>query len=243
MTIAMFQTNAEKAKTAEYWRNLKPKSTILLTDAQSIELATYNNLGKGGVNYIVKEIAFFNDLDADGNEGLCEWVFAELAKEGFDNLYLMVKTVSGYSPECRIYYKPQTLDDKDNKIDLVPSGDRNDLIEWGNIWIFQEEDLSKYTHLQLSFTNEVKYAANEEDEQTVYVKKPAGDVFANCIQKPSLNKNALVATIVEYSTAQVVFNPEALFIEIGTPENEYGGNINFYLGSPIDQSEITVLAF
>lgn len=238
-----FQTDSEKEKTAVYWRNLKPGGMILLKDSQSIELGIYNKLGTSGINYRVKEVDRFDHLNAEGHEsGICQWIFARLTKAGIDDLFLMVKSVKGQEPECRVYYRPQVTADDDSKSDLVSSGDRNDLIEAGHSWIFAEEDLSQHTFVELTFTKEIKYSANE-DSETVYQQKPVGEVFANCVQNPNISEVGLIATIVEYASANESINPEALIIEIGAPENEFGGNITLYFGTPINLDEIDVLSF
>jgi hypothetical protein len=241
---AAFQTESEKEKTANHWRNLKPGSTILLRDSQSIELGIYNKLGTNGINYRVKEVDRFDHLNAEGREsGICQWIFARLVKEGIDDLFLMVKSVKGQESECRVYYRPQVTDDNGIKSDLVPSGDRNDLIEAGHSWLFAEEDLSQHTFVELTFTKEIKYSADGAPDGTVYQQKPVGEVFANCVQNPNISEVDLVVTIVEYLSGIESINPEALIVEIGAPENEFGGNVTLYLGTPINLDEIDVLSF
>ena len=237
-----FETTSEKEKAASYWRNLRPGSILILRDVQSIELGVYKGIGSNGIDYKVEEVDYFTHLNSEGrNSGICEWIFAKLVRNDFPDIFLMIKSVKNIESECRIYYKPKISNDDDIESDLVPSGDRADIVNAGHSWIFIES-VEDTPFNELNFTKEIKYSPDGEYE-IVYTQKPFGPMFAKCIQNPSISENDLVSTIVEYKSNDETLNSEALFLEIGNPENEFGGNIVMYFGTPITLDDIDVLSF
>lgn len=234
---------------ASFWRGLKPGDQVVLTDEQSVMEGLEKGLGTGGLHHQIKKVTTIKEMN-----GLCEWLLFKLDSE--DELVLVVKIV-------------------DEDIDLgvyapigdVDIGDRQDMIDDGHLWLFEEpEDPDDFEVTELNFTAEMlRFFGEGDDEKEVgFPRKRQGELFGTVDTQPAESGvENLMATVVEYATGEDVQNNEVLLLETGatgTIEIDYdeeedeettvetetrsesrGGLIELFTGTSVRSSEVDVL--
>ena len=205
------------------WLNFPPNSFIVLSDSQSMADSQKRGQGYKGIRYAVEGTA-----TADDSEGFGTWAFITL-NDQHQKLLLMVKSVDE-AIDYRIYYVNE---------DFTPAR-REDVIRRSDLWLFEPpQDENNFDPADLLYSAEI--VRQTDAGELVYVRKPQGERQAAYKETPPRSgATDLVATIVEYSTAEATDNPELLVLEIGA-ESRRTGEVTLYLGCPIKESEIDVL--
>ena len=205
------------------WLSFPTDSFIVLSDNQSMEDSQKRGQGFKGIRYAVESTAI-----ADDTERMATWVFITL-NDQYQKLLLMVKSVDE-EIDYRVYYANE---------DFRPAR-REDVIRRGDQWLFEApENENDFDPAELSYTAEV--VQKNDSGEVVYVRKDQGERHADYVETPNRSgARDLVATIVEYSTADSTENPELLVLEIGA-ENRRTGEVSLYQGCPISEAEMDVL--
>jgi hypothetical protein len=148
----------------------------------------------------------------------------------------MAKIVDS-SVDLRTYYVP----------DEFHHGNRRDILDRGDLWLFQQpSDVNNYAPSDLEFTTEISYNGEVSGQQMEieYSEKGQGALYGEMTTKPAQSgfEHGIFAAIVEYQAEQSCDNPELLLLELGGENDQSGGLITLMLGSPISQSDVTVIA-
>lgn len=221
--------------TPDFWRDIKPGSTITLSDEQSINESISQGLGVNGLDFVVDSILVIRQ-----GEGLAEWYFYNLGEED-QEVYLVAKLV-GQHLDLGVYFEP----------DEFPPGNRRDLVDRGDTWIFDEpENLDDFTYDELKYCNELIMSLDlnntgsddEDDLVDVHFKMKGQSVqYGSCKHVPDQSGiGRIMASIVEYSTDRAYENPNTILIELGGEKSDDGGLISLLSGCPINLSEVDVL--
>jgi len=216
----------------EFWRSVKPDSTITLTDEQSIVDSIERGEGVSGRDYIVESI-----WKIQHDELLAEWLLFNLGDDE-QNIYLVLKIVDQHI-DIYVYYEP----------DEFPPGNRRDVVERGDEWIFEEPadfDNFKYDELglmrEIIMNVEIKKDDDIRNEDVAYRMKGQGVMYGNCTHDPAqAGIGRIMATVVEYSTDDSYDNPEMMILELGGEHSDEGGLISLMLGCGINLSDVDVL--
>lgn len=205
------------------WLSFPPGSFITLSDDQSKQDSQKRGQGFNGIRYAVETHAV-----ADDTEGFATWVFIGL-NDQIQKLMLVVKSVDD-AIDHRIYYANEQF----------RPARREEVIQRGDLWLFEPPaDENNFDPADLQYTAEI--TQKTDDGELVYVRKEQGERHADYVETPNRSgARDLMATIVEYSTADKTENPEVMILEIGSAARRTG-EVNFYLGCAIDPAEIDVL--
>jgi len=205
------------------WLNFPPGSFITLSDAQSKEDSQKRGQGFNGIRYAVETHAV-----ADDTEGFATWVLIGL-NDQYQKLLLMVKSVDE-AIDYRVYYANEQF----------RPARREEVIKRGDLWLFEPpQDENNFEPADLHYTAEI--SQKTDAAELVYVRKEQGERHADYVETPNRSgARDLVATIVEYSTADQTDNPELMILEIGSASRRTG-EVNFYVGCAIDPAEVDVL--
>lgn len=207
----------------EPWLSFPTGSFITLSDNQSMEDSQKRGQGFTGIRYAVESSAI-----ADDSEGFASWALITL-NDQHQKLLLVVKSVDN-EIDHRIYYASE---------EFRPAR-REDVVKRGDVWLFEApEDENNFDAADLKYTAEI--TQKNDAGELAYVRKDQGERHADYTETPVRSgTNDLLATIVEYSTADKTDNPELLVLEIGAASRRTG-EVSLYLGCPIQPSEIDVL--
>lgn len=225
----------EDKRDPAYWRAIKPDTTLTLTDEQALRESV------SGENYLVKRITKIRE-----KSGICEWLLFELEGQGetFD-AWLMAKLVD-QEVDLRVLFEDEGFE----------SGDRNDMIEQDNLFLFQApEDPDNFTCEDLVYAKSIGWDFTNGDggegsggdgnvhvDYNVKIGELQGDVLFCPRRVPNIGQSELLATVVEFDTSDETTCPELLVLEIGNPENDGGGLIRLFFGNNIKPTEVDVLA-
>lgn len=210
------------------WLTVKPKSIITISDAQGIQDAMRRGLGVKGIDYTVASVARMNHLDR-----LSTHLFFTL-NDAEQVVYLLVKIVDDLVDPYLYFAVPGLV-----------AGTRQELLDAGMLWLFQQPpDPDNYDPASLSYSLSVRQTVEKDGRQTEvnYNLKGQGELQCDYheIPTPSGMSDDLLATVVEYRTAQPVENPEFLILETGA-QRSASSYVQFFLGCAIRLSEIDVL--
>ena len=220
----------EDKRDPAYWRAIKPDSTLTLTDEQALRESV------SGEEYLVKQVIKIREKD-----GICEWILFEL--EGQDDTpdsWLMAKLVDK-EVDIRVYFESDGFD----------SGNRNDMVEQEDLWLFQPpDDPDDFSCEELQYAKHIGWnfpGDNEGDEIHVDYNVKIGEMQGNVSYDPHQDgQQELLATVVEFDTSDDTTCPEMFILEIGRyfddPENDEGGLIRLFFGNSIKPTEADVLA-
>ncbi len=219
----------EEKENPQFWRELKPGSTISLNDAQALEDSMKTGLGVSARDYVVREIRSIVQL-----QGPVEWQLFNV-EDGEERLWFLVKIVDT-DIALRVYFEAEEFH----------PGTRSELIDREMSWLFQEpENPDDFRWNELAYTEEIIQALEVEGEEkeVIFRIKPQGEQHGACTHEPRQSwPQVMMATVVEYSTAAACENPELLLLELGGEEGEEGGVITLLLGCDVRLSEVDVLA-
>jgi hypothetical protein len=117
---------------------------------------------------------------------------------------------------------------------------REDVVSRGDKWLFEPPaDGSNFAPADLTYTAEIDQQI--DGKSLCYARKPQGERQAACKENPLRSGiGSLLATIVEYSTADQAENPELLILELGAADRGTG-EVSLYLGAAIRASEINIV--
>lgn len=191
----------------EFWLAIRKGDSIILSDKQAIEESLRRDLGADGMTHIVKSARHIRELN-----DLCQWVVLELDDDEQD-LFLFIKIVD---------------DDIDLRV-IFPAagftpGNREDMIEEENLWLFQEpSDPDDFELMDLEYTKAVDWDApfggpiGDGIIQATYRQKSQGVLQGQVFCYPEESGiGDQIATVVELSTDERdVDNPEMLILETG----------------------------
>jgi len=209
----------------DFWKGINPGSTITLKDKQSIEDSMEKGNGMKGMDYMVKAVyrlKEFNDL--------VEWHFFLLDDPG-ERIWVMIKIVQ-QEIDLRVYFEHPQFE----------SGNRRDMIDLGNLWLFMEPDNpEEFQFNDLKFSDFIEIEEDNGDMLT-YRQKGFKEMHCECeiVPEPSEIFDP-IATIVEYKAKGVCENPELLLWELGGKDSSDGGLIRLMLGCTLGPTEIDVL--
>jgi len=219
----------EEKESPEFWRELKPGSTISLTDAQALDDSMQSGQGVSARDYVVRERRSIKQL-----EGPLEWQLFDV-EDGEGRLWFLVKIVDT-DIALRVYFEAEGFE----------PGTRAELIDREMSWLFQEpEDPDGFRCNELAYAEEIiqDIEVDGEEKEIRFRIKPQGELHGACTHLPQQSwPQVMMATVVEYATQQACENPELLLLELGGEEGEDGGVITLLLGCGLRLSEVDVLA-
>lgn len=219
----------EEKESSQFWRALKPGSTISLKDAQALEDSMKAGLGVSARDYVVREVRSIKQL-----EGPVEWQLFNV-EDGEERLWFLVKIVDE-DIALRMYFEVEGLQ----------PGTRSEMIEREMSWLFQEpKDPDDFRCNELAYAEEIIQAIEEdgEEKEIRFRIKPQGELHGACTHEPQQSwPRVMMATVVEYASQQACANPELLLLELGGERGEDGGVITLFLGCDVRFSEVDVLA-
>lgn len=209
----------------DFWKGIKPGSTITLKDKQAIEDSMEKGNGMKGMDYMVKAVHRLKELN-----NLAQWTLF-LLDDPEDIIWVMVKSVDE-EIDLRVYFEHPQFE----------PGNRKDMINQENLWLFMEPDNpSNFQFNDLIFTDRIEI--EDENEGTlIYGQK--GEKEMHCACESSLTPqegNKSIATLVEYQAKKDCENPELLIFELGGEQGSEGGLIRLMLGCSLRPTEIDVL--
>ncbi len=215
-----------------FWRDIRPGSTVTLSDEQSIADSMKRGEGVKGMDYIVESV-----LKIRQEDGLAEWLLLKLDDEEQD-VYLAVKIVDN-DFSLLIYFEPVEF----------PPGNRRDIVERGDTWIFQEPDNpDDFEYDELEFVSEIIWNVDVEEEGEVvereitYRIKGQGVLYGSSTHDPTqAGLVRIMAAVVEYTADKDCANPELMLLELGGEHGEEGGLISMLVGCRINKTEVDVL--
>lgn len=210
----------------QFWRDLKVGSTITLKDEETL---TRQMEAGNGLEPIDQEINKIETIVEDDN--LCEWLIFRFA--GSQDL-LLVKIVD-QEVNLRIY----------SLIKDAPTGNRQDMIDAENHWLFLEpEDPEDFELNDLDFADCLLSSNLGFEAEYDYHNKYDGEFYGNHTSQPQESGiGVLLATVVEYLAEDEANcpNPELLLLELGPEEDINGGLIEFYEGRNINVMDLDVV--
>ena len=130
-----------------YWTKAKVGDSIQLSDIQTIEQCMIEDRSTDGIYYPIKTIHTLKEM-----EGLCTWLLFEL-DENDDQLTVLVKSVEN-DTDIRVYYA----------LPGVEPGSRQDMINEGFDWIFDQDPQVCSDINELNFTQDIITSAIQNTE-------------------------------------------------------------------------------
>lgn len=222
--------NGDTMKTSdpEFWRDLRPKSIVRLSDMTALKEGLAEGRGAEGEEYTVEWV-----YNIDHAQKLAEWVWVKMTSVQDEETYLLAMIVDG-QVSLYIYYPAGGFE----------SGSRQALIERGENWLFQPpENEQDFRVGDLAYTESFKYNLKDDDTgnetEVEYLKKPLGSMQGMGYRNPP--EGRMLTTLTMYSTETPCHSPQAITMEIGAPDNEEGGLVSLYLGETVQSNEVSVL--
>ncbi len=209
----------------DFWRRMKPKSIVTLSDAQSLQDSMDEGKGPKPRDYVVKEIQSIKE-----SSGLAEWLFFRL-EGGSQPLWLMAKIVDR-DMDVRIYFEAPGF----------APGNRRDVLDAGMDWLFQPPpDRSDFGLNDLAYTTEISFT-EESGKVVPFRRKPQGDLYGESTYLPKRSGiDKLLTAVVEYGAVSECDNPELVLIEAGDENSPEGGYIMLFQGCKANLTEVDVL--
>jgi hypothetical protein len=199
------------------WLKIAIGTVLTFTDVQSLQDSQKQGRGMTGMDYKVEKVSCL--LNAEGTN---HWLFLWLT--GDQDLVMLIKQ-AGNRTDKRVYMAVE---------DFKP-GNRQDMIDNDQRWLFQAPEKESFDPMDLKYTNEIWRDAL--DSQLRYVIKSQREQHGVYSERPE-GVGQLVATIVEYSTSDNTDNPEAFVLELG--QRNSMTNIQFFIGAAIRNSEVKI---
>jgi hypothetical protein len=213
----------------EDWMAVRPGSVVTVSDAQGIADSMKRGLGVRGIDYTVERIGKLRQV----NDLSTHLLFT--LKDEAQMTYLLVKIVDDLI-DLGLYFEP----------DGLAPGTRQELVDRGALWLFQEpSNPQNFDPAELRYTTSIRQTlpkAGGGQEEVLYEIKPQGELQCDYTETPPRSgmSGNLLATVVEYRTAQQTENPEFLILEIGE-KNGTSSYVQFFLGCGVKFSEVDVL--
>ncbi len=214
--------------TAEFWRSIRPGSTISLTDKLAIEDSLSRSKGFKGRDYIVEQVRTIRQED-----DFAQWLMFKL-EDADQQIWLMAKIVDQHVG-LLVYYEP----------DEFKPADRTDLVARGDYWLFQEpSDPNDFFANELNYSREIVWGIDVDGKErdVQYQMKGQRVLYGICTHNPAMvGLEGAMMAVVEYQTHDDDENPELLVLELGGEDNDRGGLISVMFGNTINFSEVEVL--
>ncbi len=219
--------------TPSFWRDVKPGSTITLSDAQALEDSMERGEGVEPRDYTIESVWKIRE-----SAGLAEWILFQLDDEE-QELYLVVKIVD-QDLDLFVFYEPEEFE----------PGNRADIVERGDTWLFEEpEDVENFTLEELNFVSELSFTFEFEEEEgsaemsaVHYKMKEQGVLYGECTREPAMSGlERVMACVVEYNSLEDQHNPGVFVLELGGEHSNEGGLISMMMGARINLVEVDVL--
>jgi hypothetical protein len=212
----------------DFWRNLDVSSSdkpCFITIRDEREILESKNMD--GTDYRAQFKRTFTDTNH-----LAEWIFILLEAEDSIPVWLLIKIV-GKEMDVRIY-------DGEYPDDFFKEGNRADMLEHGQHWIFNEpEDTDNIVTSELEYAGEI-IIPDDKGNETVYSQKEPGEFYGKVVEcPPTIVDEPSFALLVEYRASDDSRSPEMLLLEIG--DHEAGGLITYMEGNTLGLQEIDVL--
>ncbi len=218
------------------WGGITLDSVIMLSDQQAIQDSIKAGNGAVPRNYTVVGIRTIVE-----QRQMATWKLYRL-NDSEQELWLMAKMVDG-ATDLRVYY---ALPD-----DSFHPGNRRDLIERGDTWLFQQPaDPQHFTYDALEYTYAITGPSEDGKPPVTFALKEQGVLNGAMTAEPPEPGivNPIFVTLAEYQAPDgATDNPELLLLEIGgvdidgNGDNPYGGLITLWQGAAMDENEIEVL--
>ncbi len=222
-------------RSARFWRTLRPGSTVILKDEQTLaDMIAGGEAIATGRDYNLEEIWRIRE-----SRDIAEWQFFRIrSPHDEDATWLMIKS-AGEEISAGVYFEA----------DGFQSGNRENLLQQELYWVFAEpRDAENYKVLDLQFAPHLYFNVDVDGEakEVEFAKMGNLEFHGNATADPPIanasfaESNRMVGTVAEYQTMLPVPNPKVVFFEAGVP-NEQGGLIRMVQGSDISIGDIEVL--
>jgi hypothetical protein len=214
-----------------FWLQLGRGKTVILKDVLATEASIEEGDGISGLDYTVSSIKQF-----DHEDGFAIWRFFEMHRRE-EVLYLMAKLVDE-DVSLVVYFETE---------DIEPDS-RLGMLDNGMDFLFEEDEEGDTAPGHLSFVGEI--FQERDDGTVVYAKKPQGELYGLITTEPRESgcDEKMTGTIVEYvadldEEGNAPENPEFLIFEEANEDaaDLEGGYVRCFLGSPIEQFDISVI--
>lgn len=218
------------ASDPEFWLNVAPGTIVTLKDEQTIEDSMRKGLGAKPIDYVVSKVRQIEEQD-----GMVRWTLC-LLQDAEQQIWFMAKAVDR-SIDFRAYYEPEEFQ----------QGDRRDMVENGNLWIFQEpDDVNNYRLSELRFTTSIRQEQDVEGgtREVGYDQKVQGVLYGSMTSNPPETgfDGGVFTTVVEYASGENgIENPELLLLEFGGETGGDGGLISLMVGAPLRKTDFDVV--
>ena len=219
-------TNSQQTDSSlpEYWESIKPGSTALLSDEESLNDNIKNGKGPTPQEYVIKSIQTLTEIRDIG-----KWIaFQLVGAQG--PLLLIAKIVDG-DMVLRVYYPAPEF----------PAGSRTSLLNKGVKWLFQPpENETRFELEDLAITTE--FTRDADGESVVFVK--SDDTYEAELAEnplPSGQEPVKQAFLTEFAATTKTPNPESLVLEICSPTDRSKSFLNLYIGTTIRPKEVQIL--
>lgn len=212
-----------------YWTTLKKGQLVQLSDEQTISYLMgqgYKNITHGADFEVQRK------RSVTSQDGKIKWWIFDITLDNF-TWYLVVKILSSDEIETKVYYIPDDFKD----------GDRNDMFENDQGWLFEEPDKPHNTLAKdLQFVQEI--IEGQEPDQIVY--KAIGCTYGVCVDQSDETKD--FSTVIEYHTSKEgVENPDLLILELNAisgwserdVEEDEWGDVTITITEGVDVNEET----
>lgn len=228
-----------------FWRSLKPGSTIVLKDEQTLEdMIESGESIASGRDYQVEEAWRIRE-----SRDVAEWQFFRIrSPRDVDATWLLVKS-AGDQLSAGVYFEA----------DGFHAGTRRELLDQNHHWVFEQpRDPSNFQLLDLQYATRLYFnlELNGEEREVEFAKLGNMEFHGNATVEPEIrneslkdlpigspeaqNANRMLGTVVEYETMLPVPNSKVVFFEVGMPGAD-GGLVRMLQGSNIRMSDMEVL--
>lgn len=215
---------------ARFWRQLKPGSTVILKDEQTLQdMIESGETLAAGRDYNVDAVWRIRE-----SRDVAEWQFFRIrSHRDEDSTWLLIKS-AGDQISAGVYFEA----------DGFPAGTRRDILNQELFWVFSEpKDPNNYKLLDLTYATHLYFNVdlNGETREAEFTKIGDIEFHGNASADPPMADNdRMIGTVAEYETMLSVPNPRVVFFEVGTPKSD-GGLIRMLQGAEIRMSDIEVL--
>ena len=208
----------------EFWESIKPGSTALLSDEESLNDNIQNGKGPTPQEYVIKSIQTLTEVRDIG-----KWIAFHL--DGAQGRLLLLAKIVDADMALRIYYPAPEF----------PAGTRTSLLAKGVKWLFQPpENDASFLPEDLAITTE--FTREEEGASVVYVKYD--DTYEAELTedpKPSGQESVKQSFLTEFAATTKTQNPESLVLEVCSPSDRSKSFLTLYIGTTIRPKEVQIL--
>lgn len=240
----MLNAYTDKEKVS-FWQNVQPGNFITVSASEVMMRSSVIGQGFAPIEREVNQIYVMKEMN-----GLAEWRAFHLADDP-DYDWIWVKIVDD-NVDVKLCWENEPED--------YTPGDRQDMVEEDNAWLFSSESIDAYLDSQnvdvLMYTPEMQTMRHMENindsndaQMFAFGKKGNMEFNCSCEEIPDLSGTPdLLATVAEYvSDDPNCPDPELIVFEMGaeesdvSDENKRGGLIRILHGMNISLAEIEVL--